>query len=312
MTSAPTRRLPIATPPVTWETVTSYLRRLAATNHVPVRDIEAAIDASPNKISYRQTRTLNLDKLSALTGQTTEHLRRVLPELRQPAPRWWLFQAFPRPACPPCVRRHRGGTVHRYYPHHVTTCVKHNLWLGTLAPAATTWPVTEHSINIERLPEIKTAQIRHRRLVRRYGQTPVLIATTAATDTWEYLHGRYVGDNQSQRLSILRPAAHQYHADDPALHAASYPEIIAATNLFVTHRWQTQATSPRTQGDAVAAFCNLIDASMRYDPWPQGHHSHLAVLIENHIRSDSTNQNKITSAGIRYTGPRAAWTAQSK
>ncbi|MFI0797031.1 TniQ family protein [Micromonospora rubida] len=310
MTGAPTRRLPVPTPPVTWETVTSYLERLAVTNHTPVRDIEAAIDASPDKVSYSHTRTLNLDKLSALTGRPADHLRRVLPELRQPAPRWWLFQAFPRPACPPCVRRHRGGTVHRYYPHHVTTCVKHNLWLGTRAPAATAWPVTDHAINVKRLPEIKTAQIRHRRLVRRYGQTAVLIATAAAFDAWEYIHGRYVGHSQSQRLTVLRPAAPQYHSQDPAFHAANYPEIIAAASLFVTRHWQIQAISPMTQGQAGAAFCNLLDLSMRYDPWPPGHRSRLAILIENHIRPYSTHHNKISSAGISYTGPQPGWTTQ--
>ncbi|NBE85192.1 TniQ family protein [Micromonospora rubida] len=310
MTGAPTRRLPIPTPPVTWETVTSYLERLAATNHTAVRDIEAAIDASPNKVSYSHKRNFNLDKLSALTGQPADHLRRVLPELRQPAPRWWLFQAFPRPACPPCVRRHRGGPVHRYYPHHVTACVKHNLWLGTRAPAATAWPVTDHAINIERLPEIKSAQVRHRRLVRRYGQAAVLIATRAAFDAWEHIHGRYLGHNQDRRLTVLQPAAHQHHLEDPAFHAASYPEIVAAANLFVTRRWQIQATFPMTQNHAYAAFCNLLDLSIRYDPLPTGHRNRLTTLIDNHVRPHSTNHNMITSAGIRYTGPRAGWTAQ--
>ncbi|MEH0975271.1 TniQ family protein [Micromonospora sp. CPCC 205546] len=151
MTSAPTRRLPIPTPPTTWEIVNSYLERLAALNHTAVRDLEAAVDASPDKNSYRQTRTLNLDKLTALTGYPAHQLQRALPELRRPAPRWWLLQAFPRPACPPCVRRHRGGSIRRYYPHHVTACVRHNLWLGTRAPAATAWPVTDSTINIKRL-----------------------------------------------------------------------------------------------------------------------------------------------------------------
>lgn len=87
MTTQPTRRLPIPAPPTTWETVTSYLQRLAAVNHTTIRDLEAAIDASPDKNSYRQTRTLNLDKLSALTGLPARQLRLALPELRQPAPR---------------------------------------------------------------------------------------------------------------------------------------------------------------------------------------------------------------------------------
>ncbi|WP_028189209.1 TniQ family protein [Salinispora pacifica] len=310
MTTPPTRRLPIPTPPTAWETVTSYLRRLATVNHTTIRDIETAIDASPDKNSYRQTRTLNLDKLSALTGHCAHQLQLALPELRQPAPRWWLLQAFARPACPPCVRRHRGGPVHRYYPHHIAACVKHNIWLGTRAPAATAWPVTDNAIDIQHLPEIKSAQIHHRRLVRRHGQVALLIATRAAFDSWEYIHGRYLGHAQGPRLAVLRPARERHHAEDPAFHAASYPEIVSAASLFVQRRWQTRVAYQTTRARAYAEFGNRLDWSEARDTWHPHHHSMLADWIEIYARPNPIRGDALVSRNIRFTGPHPEWTAQ--
>ncbi|GAA2707267.1 TniQ family protein [Micromonospora olivasterospora] len=310
MSASPTRRLPIPTPPAAWETITSYLRRLAKVNHTTVRDLEAAINASPDKHSYRQTRTLSLDKLSALTGHSAHQLRRALLELQHPEPQWWLLQAFPRPACPPCARRHRGGPVHRYYPHHVTACVKHNLWLGTRAPAATAWPVTDNAIDIQHLPEITSAQVRHRRLVRRHGQVAVLIATRAAFESWEYIHGRNLGHAQSTRLDVLRPGALQYHEEDPAFHAANYPEIVSAASVFVRHQWQAQVTGQATRVHAYAEFGNCLDWSMPRDTWQPGRRSTLTDWIDIYARPHPTNGHGFASAGITITGPRPAWTVQ--
>ncbi|MFI6823460.1 hypothetical protein ACIBJE_21260 [Micromonospora sp. NPDC050187] len=256
------------------------------------------------------TRTLNLDKLSALTGHSTRQLRLLLPEPRQPAPHWWLLQAFPRPACPPCVRRHRGGPVHRYYPHHVAACVKHNLWLGTRAPAATAWPVTDNAIDIRHLPEIKSAQIHHRRLVRRHGQVALLIATRAAFDCWEYIHGRYLGHVQGPRLAILHPGRERHHAEDPAFHAATYPEIVSAASVFVGQHWQTGSPTKRPEPAPTPSSATASTGPKARDTWHPHHHSMLADWLETYARPNPIRGHALVSRNIRFTGPHPAWTAQ--
>lgn len=114
---------------MTRETISSYMRGLAAVNHLAEDDLADTVAVERWTSVAVVMRRFTAGNLAAVTGHSAEKLTRALPELAQPQHRFSAHRVIQ--ACPRC-RRHRGGTVLIHPLPHQHVCVRHNIWLGTL------------------------------------------------------------------------------------------------------------------------------------------------------------------------------------
>jgi hypothetical protein len=147
------RRLPITLAPVNYETIDSFIRRLASVNHLNADDLADAVATRVRKGNAAVERTFNAENLASITGHSTDKLTRALPELHSDP--GLLRRRCTVQACPRCSRRHRGGTVMLCLPDHQHVCVRHNIWLGSLGPNATDWILHPGPIDVSALPAIR-------------------------------------------------------------------------------------------------------------------------------------------------------------
>ncbi|WP_405683616.1 TniQ family protein [Streptomyces sp. NBC_01387] len=241
------RTLPLALAPIHGETIGSYLNRLADANHLPIGHLSFLI--GPNRRHRRDDNRVShwtpaaLPRLAALTGRSIPVLVHALPALaavrepdqrRPPLAIEELAEPRRRPACRLCMT-HRGihGLVVRSAGPHEGVCHRHRLWL-----------LGGDQHDLSALPEITSADRRHRRLVHRLKDPFIAVGYLHArkvTARWfreadpSPLHQRW-----NRRLDTLPedPYGDPRRPDEDRIELATYPETTTLTSLFVSPYWR--------------------------------------------------------------------------
>ncbi|MFE7419967.1 TniQ family protein [Rhodococcus sp. NPDC057529] len=263
MTSVPgpARALPIPAPPSAGETVETYLRRLAHLNHVHVDDLKLHLGLEHT----RRVETMNastVSRLATITGRSLTELGWALPELSERHKNPALFRDDRLPACPHCVRRHRGGPILRYYPPHVHACTKHRIWIGHAYPLSS--PRLGTCLDISKTPAITAAERRHRRLAGRHGAVRTRDAYLCAGQIWDHVVSLFLTNPVAETLNILSPTVVRHSTSEPAYRAAVYPKLVMITTLLLSSHWSRVAAHPDTRNEFFS------EANRRIHGWSHG------------------------------------------
>jgi hypothetical protein len=237
--------LPVPARPLAGEMLASYLRRLAAANHLPVTTLLSALPAwltwkfashrlPPRDASPPPRTADSLHRLAALAGIPATSIARTLPLLGGTP----HGPARATTACRQCAATHgttRPVPVHQ--PAHEITCTRHGTWLP---------PAGLPQLDVSACPEIITAQHRARRLLHLCTPEQLIYAQVKATELAASGHppGSQPSPGREQRTQLLRKANPGLSAPAEAelSRAARYPDIIALTAKIIT----TAAREPGT------------------------------------------------------------------
>ena len=263
----PLARLPIVTKPITAETLASYLSRLARCNTVP-------ISAWPLNQSKNPEFTSMLEQL---TGRARSHLVCALPELRTATTHAefpHLHQAVSaragtRPACTYCVAAiaGRGGFATVFATHDQLICHRHRRWLGSHALACA---VTQQ-FSLRSCHAIVHANLRHRRLIGRWGRTAVQWRFDDAVNAFYYWGRRSIVDDDpgiAQRRTALGMNAEQSPMS-PRNVASWYPNAVELTALLLSQTEDIKRTG-RVTLDIVERGSDHIARHVVRDHRPEG------------------------------------------
>jgi hypothetical protein len=287
----PVRRLPITTAPFPSETVGSYVRRLAITNHLHPGEFELYL--------RRRERRVNSARLAGVSGRPLSLLQRALPELR---PANSLPAAFdhhePTLACRHCTAA-RGitGTVTCWAPPHRNVCLRHRRWVGHIDPAFQgLLDGRDPQPDLKVLPDVVTADRRLRRLARRHGQEQVILAYRtglhvtlrwADRNDWRYHRHRRI-----QLLGFVPATDWRFPPWDPVLRAAIYPEAVAVTSLVLSPYWAGVAADPRERRRFYAEAARRLHLP---DYYPDSAYDPLAQWASHH--ADVNEGNRTAQSG---------------
>ena len=240
------RVLPISPPPMSRETIGSYLHRLADANHVTSTAIAQLLGINRR---YRRAdddptgwTPHTITELATLTGRSGIALAQALPALRPLAEPDVGASAATTPcvACRHCAAS-KGihGLVIQRAASHEHICLRHRRWLH--GPE-------QHTLHA--LPELCTANRRHRRLRRRHDDATLNAALTHAQnlirDWLEADDQPSLQQHWTQRLNQLRydDTADPYRPSQFRIELATYPEAVLLAGLFASDRWRTFPTLP--------------------------------------------------------------------
>ncbi|NCL77129.1 MULTISPECIES: TniQ family protein [unclassified Rhodococcus (in: high G+C Gram-positive bacteria)] len=247
----PRQQLPRTTAPFRGETLHSFLRRLAAVNHITVTDLQPLLGSTTGKRPDPRW-------LSIVTGWPVAALVDRLRGLTEPEPR----HRFPSALCRLCAaRRNVFDTVIVYPDGHVNVCRRHRLWIGGSHTAP--------QYDITPLPELRTAQRTHRRLARRHG---TLAAEAAYRDATSIIR-RWTDSGQhtshrDRRLRICFPDRPE-RPGWPETEMADYPEVVALTALLISDTWTSKAVSLGPRKNTLRQFYTEVgrrlDLDIRFD-----------------------------------------------
>jgi hypothetical protein len=210
--------LPVQAAVLTGETISSYLARAAAANHLPLR---AITDVLPPWFAVRAAACDDIARpgllqpgdarcLAALTGITETSLRHALPALagQRDDGRLPVRAAV---ACRRCAARHgQHDPVPVHLPAHQKTCERHSTWLGRAI-----------QIGLTAAPDIITASRQASRLARQHGITRLVLAETTAR---QQAAGEPRARQRAAALALASPGPGPEHPD--TAEAAAYPETI--------------------------------------------------------------------------------------
>ena len=233
--NGPARPLPIPVSPVSGETLSSYLGRVAAANHITATALLALLprwfrtkirdcDDRGQHAKLLPAAAGALHQLAAVTGSTSKALAHALPDFNyitgDPA-----RAVRATTACQRCLA---ANGIHQPVPiilaAHLKICSRHQLWLpGSGLP----------QLDLSACPDITAAQHQARRLLRRCTPQQLISAQVAAT-------GRITGPqpdpqaqpaNWQQRVSLLQASNTRPGSTAPTrnqlIPAAIYPDAIA-------------------------------------------------------------------------------------
>jgi hypothetical protein len=229
----PPRRLPVWVPLVRAETLECYLARLAAANHLDLRQLRAHLGMRTRRAPP------DLDRLAAITGHSAHRLAGVLADARPLPGRSRLAPLIGRIACRRCTAR-RGITGDVYCARvDQRVCRRHHRWLG--GPLDNT--VYQHDLSA--LPEVLHAQRRHYRLLHRHGADHGRMAIYWAGSIVERWTERGdCGAHRQRRLAAHRAAQPASPEPDTSLLAmANYPEIVTLAGMLASPHWSAIASA---------------------------------------------------------------------
>lgn len=229
------RPLPVRPAPVHRETTGSYLARLADANRLKPATLPTLLGVNPvarDGDPGQPWPSSAVSALADLTSRSATALLAALPALGPgPVP---PHQQTPgdshlRPACRSCMTA-RGitGLVIQHTAPHEHVCLRHHRWLAAA-----------QQYNLDQLPDVLTANRRHRRLARRATTTITTAHLTAqaTTNAWftttadPDLHERW-----TRRLETLadEPFGHPHHPSTQRVELAVYPETVILTALHAS------------------------------------------------------------------------------
>ena len=226
--------LPMPVALVNGELLSSYLQRLAITNHITVTDLLAVLPPwFRTKVPNHDDRVRHhmlahivkdaLNALAALTSTPSPQLARALPAFGS--------HDLPDPvrathACHKCLAT-RG--IRRQVPIHVPgyqhICIRHRLWIS---------PADIPQLDLTACPAITRAQRGACSLANRFGAEQLMFAQLAAEREVRNMPYRPTPDppprhwrHRLQRLRNTNPQADVAIAHDQFIRAALYPDAIA-------------------------------------------------------------------------------------
>ncbi|MEU5845715.1 TniQ family protein [Saccharopolyspora shandongensis] len=227
------RELPVRVPLVHAETVDSYLRRLAAANHLPLHDLRAYL-AGPSQ--YAKNKPPRPERLAAMTSHPVDRICTTLTGIDPPL-RGKQQSSDTHVACSHCAARRGISMPVVCWSSHQWACLKHNRWVRTQR--------IDEQYDISRLPEVARAQRQHNRLVKRYE----LKAVSRAIGDSERILLRWTErgewpEQRQRRLNTYFDVEHQrIPVHDSVITMVNYPEIVRLSGLLVSPFWSTLATS---------------------------------------------------------------------
>jgi hypothetical protein len=246
--------MPRRIPPVKDETVESYVDRLAAGNHLDARDL---IDHLTKK-RWQYTpgyHRIPLDALAAVSGFSRTSLAYALPQMRPDAEHHQLHLTgratarepnHRRPACRRCMAgKGITSTVTIWARADQNVCLRHQLWIGPGVDSA------NHQLDVSDLPEIGRAQIRHDRLIRRFGHGRInyyyyyyyyYYTDAYEVDDWS-TRNRYVVCPRNDRRRYLFNREQSEVLPFSYGYAAQHPEVIGVLGVIVSPFWRRLAIS---------------------------------------------------------------------
>jgi hypothetical protein len=237
----PARPLPVTVSPISGETLSSYLGRVAAANHITATALLALLprwfrtkirdcDDRGQYSKLLPAAAGALHQLAAVTGSTSKTLAHALP----------VFTCFvgdpasPARATTACQRCLAANGIHQPIPillaAHLRICSRHQLWLP-----ASGLP----QLDLSACPDITAAQRQARRLLRRCTPQQLISAHAAAaghiTGPAPDLPARPA--SWQQRVSLLQASNTRPGSTPPTrdqlIAAAIYPDAITlATSML--------------------------------------------------------------------------------
>jgi hypothetical protein len=214
----PRQRLPQTVAPFRFETVVSYVSRLAHANHLEPKYLRYYV-ATQARCYPR------LDWLAVASGYPEPVLRSRLAGITATDRNGRQQRLHARPACRWCMaRRNVYEPVFCWLPDYVTVCIRHQRWIGR---PAHTWQDQKHLAD---QPDVIAAARIHARLCR--------ASDIAESD---------VGDAQRivdwwARHRGLLDERHQHHHQIIDAHIAVYPQIIELADILTTYRHRIRAS----------------------------------------------------------------------
>ena len=298
------RPLPRQVRPLRDETMSSYISRLAAANHLPhgvVLDLlwqhlpGAAADPLA-RVRWFAAVT-GLDPAAAMMG--LPELRTGLPGPGRPLPlagRPVPHLARRAPPCRYCAAAHGAApdadtSAQVFASAENNVCRTHQTWIGAGNSDDAGQP------GLRGCPGITAAQTRHYRLIRRHGRRETFNAFLGAREIWttlEWLQG-YDTERDQRIRQLTRPAAapgpgpEDLDYDDPLHHAAIYPETVALTAILASPRWRKTALAraPRDREPFHAEFTRRVPLPRHPQP------AILLCLVREHL-TDPGRRNRIS------------------
>jgi hypothetical protein len=250
--------LPRPVPPVTGETLISYLTRLARASHLTVTEVLAVLPSwfatkTSNGNDRAQHHTLipattqALHALARLTSTNPAGLARALPAFATTSTDSPVRATT---ACHRCTaRRGISQPVPVHLPAHHKICTRHGIWLSD--------PGQPH-LDLAACPEITAAQYRASRLLRRCTPQQLMLACQAAAATipaWPASPAA-IPRHWRHRLLTLQTANHRHGTPtdhDAYTHAAIYPDLITlAAAALNPRRPPTIEQDPQAQSAGPA------------------------------------------------------------
>jgi hypothetical protein len=242
--------LPRRVAPLQDETTESYVGRLAVANHLAPHDLAKYLKSEPAG-SARRRSGISLSALAIMSGIPSFHLAQALPEIRsQFSGRDSLhIQGRPvtgepsrrRSPCRHCMMAKNisgASLVTVWARQDQNVCLRHRLWIGQGVR------ILAEQLDVSDLPEITHAQIRHQKLIRRYGHLP---AARFYTDAQEIIDWSSGNPNYStarwKRLNYLFDREHIQQLPHSYDYAAYYPEVVGVLRVLVSRYWQQMAIS---------------------------------------------------------------------
>lgn len=253
------QRLPLLVSPMASETLDSFLGRITDRNLL-----------RPGWLPQLSRNPEFLADLTELTGLTERALVSALPELRTPTTlmRWPHVagqvskRAGVRPACTHCVAARTGSRapgVTVFASHDEILCPVHRRWTGS--PELNCASHEQFSIRV--CSEIAVANLRHRRLINRWGRDTTYSCFTAAVTCFSTWSGwpaisRVPEIMQRRKQLGIRDEAHPL---TPRQIAAWYPNTVALTEIIIAlrHKVETRRSSKATAvAEGLAQLDNLV------------------------------------------------------
>ncbi|WP_411815453.1 hypothetical protein [Gordonia sp. SND2] len=255
--------LPFRVRPLQCETTKSFRERIATRNH---------ISASAWPLNSRGSELKSV--LARLASIKPVALVTALPELRSasdiaeyPHLAGMVAASAPiRPACQLCVAARdsqaAGATV--FASHEQVICYRHSRWTGggTLRCSA------NEQFSVSSVPEVPSANVRHHRLIARFGRGAVHTTFHDALSAMLYWHdwsvfARDPGISHRRQALGLPPDIHGHNPRDIA---AWYPNAVAMTELVLRQILAIRATSapdPDLLAAGLQEFEDSVIAGLR-------------------------------------------------
>ena len=260
--------LPFPLSPIAGETLTSFLGRLSAVNHLKTGTLLEVLPAWFRvKIRWHDDRWQPeqlapwtpdaLTHLATVSGATTQALVSALPAFGAAADR--PYRATD--ACRRCTAARRTpGPIPVHLPAHRRICLRHGIWL----PAAGL-----PQLDISRCPDILEAEKRARYAVRQHSPEQMILAQTKAEQA---IAGRIAGPHVILGQALARnPGGLPEAIDEFRAAERLKPDLAAAHyNLGIA-----LAASPDGKGEAVTEF----ETATLLDPDNFQAHYNLAFLL---------------------------------
>ncbi|MFF7052549.1 TniQ family protein [Streptomyces griseorubiginosus] len=243
----PLQPLPRTVPLFHNETLDSFLRRLAAANHLPADQLLPLLEIRRTKKTPVNT---FLEPLAAAAGVRPGTLELALPEfldadaVDKPGaigrPRSTLHTAIQRPACRRCT--HVAGItmpVTCWTTHDRNACLRHRLWIGDGITNA------DEQVDISGLPDTLRAQRHHRNLVARHGRRWVRNAYPDARKiyfTWLQQTADPF-DLLDTTRRILTDGTGKPPSHDLTLTMVFHPQVVTLAGLLASRAWEHRAVA---------------------------------------------------------------------